>query len=110
MGVMLMNGMNGPADFGRAGTLLRRACALGSQSGCFNLGQMLTKGPDQIRYPGAADAAHKEYCRLRSEDYPSELQSLMRQSYAVFCMKKQKHIHHKTNSRTTTQTNYKPQH
>src|SRR3546814_9392078 len=28
--------------------------------------------------------------RLRSEEHPSELQSLMRISYAVFCLKKQK--------------------
>src|SRR3546814_1032120 len=29
----------------------------------------------------------------RSEEHTSELQSLMRISYAVFCLKKQKHIH-----------------
>src|SRR3546814_7818012 len=34
---------------------------------------------------------------LRSEEHTSELQSLMRISYAVFCLKKQKH---------TTQTNH----
>ncbi|KAB2854110.1 MAG: hypothetical protein F9K41_12040 [Sphingopyxis terrae] len=61
---MLMNGMNGPADFARAGTLLRKSCTLGSQSGCFNLGQMLTKGPEPIRDAGAAAAAVKEACRL----------------------------------------------
>src|SRR3546814_7822604 len=35
-------------------------------------------------------------CRLRSEEHTSELQSLMRNSYAVFCLKKkkkQKHTH-----------------
>src|SRR3546814_2449619 len=31
-------------------------------------------------------------CRLRSEEHTSELQSLMRISYAVFCLKKTKHI------------------
>src|SRR3546814_1908063 len=31
-------------------------------------------------------------CRLRSEEHTSELQSLMRNSYAVFCLKKKKHI------------------
>src|SRR3546814_3545776 len=30
--------------------------------------------------------------RLRSEEHTSELQSLMRISYAVFCLKKKKHI------------------
>src|SRR3546814_1677477 len=35
---------------------------------------------------------------LRSEEHTSELQSLMRISYAVFCLKKQKHTHHSTNT------------
>src|SRR3546814_9698608 len=30
---------------------------------------------------------------MRSEEHTSELQSLMRISYAVFCLKKKKHIH-----------------
>src|SRR3546814_5789045 len=30
------------------------------------------------------------YCKLRSEEHTSELQSLMRISYAVFCLKKKK--------------------
>src|SRR3546814_3119101 len=30
---------------------------------------------------------------LRSEEHTSELQSLMRISYAVFCLNKKKHIH-----------------
>src|SRR3546814_4798073 len=30
-------------------------------------------------------------CLLRSEEHTSELQSLMRISYAVFCLKKKKH-------------------
>src|SRR3546814_4080560 len=30
---------------------------------------------------------------IRSEEHPSELQSLLRISYAVFCLKKKKHIH-----------------
>src|SRR3546814_16600105 len=32
----------------------------------------------------------------RSEEHTSELQSLMRISYAVFCLKKKKHIKHNT--------------
>src|SRR3546814_2101135 len=32
---------------------------------------------------------------LRSEEHTSELQSLMRISYAVFCLKKKIHIYHK---------------
>src|SRR3546814_2240967 len=33
----------------------------------------------------------------RSEEHTSELQSLMRISYAVFCLKKKKQTHQKTN-------------
>src|SRR3546814_3639606 len=32
------------------------------------------------------------FCSLRSEEHTSELQSLMRISYAVFCLKKKKHM------------------
>src|SRR3546814_4485645 len=35
-----------------------------------------------------------DYCNRRSEEHTSELQSLMRISYAVFCLKKKKQIHH----------------
>src|SRR3546814_1279383 len=36
----------------------------------------------------AVDAVHKSLSRSRSEEHTSELQSLMRISYAVFCLKK----------------------
>src|SRR3546814_9682994 len=42
------------------------------------------------------------YCTTRSEEHTSELQSLMRNSYAVFCLKKTKHYIH----RLLTQANY----
>src|SRR3546814_6572979 len=37
--------------------------------------------------------------RTRSEEHTSELQSLMRISYAVFCLKKKKEIYEGTNGR-----------
>src|SRR3546814_6849779 len=40
--------------------------------------------------------------RLRSEEHTSELQSLMRISYAVFCLKKKKKV--KPNQKTVEQT------
>src|SRR3546814_9473933 len=48
--------------------------------------------------------------RPRSEEHTSELQSLMRISYAVFCLKKKKKqnthtTHHTNNHSTTTYTN-----
>src|SRR3546814_3426502 len=55
---------------------------------------------DHRRARGEADrAAHPEYAD-RSEEHTSELQSLMRISYAVFCLKKKnitQHLHHNTN-------------
>src|SRR3546814_3825910 len=40
---------------------------------------------------------------MRSEEHTSELQSLMRISYAVFCLKKKKHKHN-TNKSTNKQS------
>src|SRR3546814_6908435 len=40
-----------------------------------------------------ADAASGGWFQGRSEEHTSELQSLMRISYAVFCLKKKKHKH-----------------
>src|SRR3546814_4553064 len=46
--------------------------------------------------------------RLRSEEHTSELQSLMRISYAVFCLKKKTvHKQHHTNTNRTNHQNYK---
>src|SRR3546814_8670076 len=39
-----------------------------------------------------------EALRLRSEEHTSELQSLMRISYAVFCLKTKTHTSHKSNT------------
>src|SRR3546814_5475088 len=41
---------------------------------------------------------------LRSEEHTSELQSLMRISYAVFCLKKKKHTSHKYTNTTQIRT------
>src|SRR3546814_3776946 len=40
--------------------------------------------------------------QLRSEEHTSELQSLMRISYAVFCLKKKTHSHHTIDMRHTS--------
>src|SRR3546814_7284049 len=39
--------------------------------------------------------------RRRSEEHTSELQSLMRNSYSVFCLKKKTKLKHNTRSNTT---------
>src|SRR3546814_6814982 len=43
---------------------------------------------DRVRSPGLSISDDDNY---RSEEHTSELQSLMSISYAVFCLKKQKH-------------------
>src|SRR3546814_3053847 len=45
--------------------------------------------------------------QLRSEEHTSELQSLMRISYAVFCLKKKKKTNKQKNMHTTTQNHIK---
>src|SRR3546814_2185308 len=45
---------------------------------------------DWTRERLAASAGVEETGRTRSEEHTSELQSLMRNSYAVFCLKKKK--------------------
>src|SRR3546814_1039756 len=46
-------------------------------------------------------AAPSRACRTRSEEHTSELQSLMRISYAVFCLKKKKKKINKTINKNT---------
>src|SRR3546814_7702645 len=57
-------------------------------------------GRDLLRLPGASGRDRAEQpvgavgCDLpRSEEHTSELQSLMRSSYAVFCLQKKNQIH-----------------
>src|SRR3546814_2163670 len=52
--------------------------------------------PDRARQRGGKS-------RFRSEEHTSELQSLMRISYAVFCLKKKKRIQQIQNKSQTTQ-------
>src|SRR3546814_8948919 len=55
--------------------------------------------PDGVRADHAGLVYHQHVARARSEEHTSELQSLMRISYAVFCLKKKK------NDTTITFTN-----
>src|SRR3546814_10161177 len=57
-------------------------------------------GPVRADFVGPADKAALEGFRPRSEEHTSELQSLMRISYAVFCLKKNTYKNY-----STTQTN-----
>src|SRR3546814_3846154 len=71
------------------------------------------QGPSMAFYRGDAQsslgihAAHsppRGFHSARSEEHTSELQSLMRISYAVFCLKKKKQINYKNPVNTTTIT------
>src|SRR3546814_6688956 len=66
-----------------------------------NIWNSATK-PARPGSPRLAKAARIVAAASRSEEHTSELQSLMRNSYAVFCLKKQK------KSKTTTEV--RPQH
>src|SRR3546814_4224661 len=46
--------------------------------------------PDQLDVPGGLVRRDRHRHVVRSEEHTSELQSLMRISYAVFCLKKKK--------------------
>src|SRR3546814_5732581 len=47
-------------------------------------------GASLFRQWGVSHQVHRFLCRERSEEQTSELQSLMRLSYAVFCLKNKK--------------------
>src|SRR3546814_5286230 len=55
----------------------------------------LCSAPRKKKAPSVIDGASSALCRrgVRSEEHTSELQSLMRISYAVFCLKKKKSIY-----------------
>src|SRR3546814_1796162 len=50
--------------------------------------KIVADGVNALKSPDRAVIVITHYQRLRSEEHTSELQSLMRISYAVFCLKK----------------------
>src|SRR3546814_5584968 len=65
------------------------------------LGEFARLVRDGVRW----DDAHAEFLKIdeRSEEHTSELQSLMRISYAVFCLKKKRNTRTYTKHTTTMQ-------
>src|SRR3546814_4898305 len=61
---------------------------------------------------GAERLAEIERAGLRSEEHTSELQSLMRTSYAVFCLTKKNHnsTHHRPTHTPSTERHTSPHH
>src|SRR3546814_9151841 len=72
-------------DIGRLCDLVESASGRWSQ-----LGYRLDRYREMARGPFAAQGLADIFALLRSEEHTSELQSLMRISYAVFCLKKKK--------------------
>src|SRR3546814_4695686 len=76
-----------------AGTITRIGLIDGSVTGHYNVGGLVG-----YRYGGSVSQSYATGSVSRSEEHTSELQSLMRISYAVFCLNKQteqahKHLH-----------------
>src|SRR3546814_7574082 len=81
-----------------------RGCKVGADAACLQERRAFAPSP--------AKAGEGPSLRPRSEEHTSELQSLMRISYAVFCLKKKKtHSHDnrkksRTKKRTRVNTTY----
>src|SRR3546814_3694983 len=69
-----------------------------------DLDAMLSKGPTPEQVESAEEGADADISEKRSEEHTSELQSLMRISYAVFCLKKKKSIQTITNKHRIAHT------
>src|SRR3546814_10834825 len=84
-------------------TLSRLSCARLSRDKC-------VFSPLFVRRRSKASDTSKPLLSIRSEEHTSELQSLMRTSYAVFCLKKKnnknKHPRYNTNILTHRTSNY----
>src|SRR3546814_4150611 len=66
-----------------------------------------TRGTQNARRPVRTACRTRTYTGRRSEEHTSELQSLMRISYAVFCLKKKiKQIYYMNNIKTKDKTKY----
>src|SRR3546814_2234785 len=81
-------------DTGEEGAYLSRGCA--REPGHYDQLKLRPDGPPD-----------EHACRpdaVRSEEHTSELQSLMRISYAVFCLKKQKKQHNTDDKQRTYKT------
>src|SRR3546814_9750303 len=72
-------------------------------SGCRGHRQLLQGCGAGERHPADALGGHRQ-ARERSEEHTSELQSLMRISYAVFCLKKKKNNEQTPTTKNQTTT------
>src|SRR3546814_9767330 len=110
----LLNDLTRSIDFALSNAERGTSVAGAADAGNANICQtrILTKGIEQLRdlreeVLRQRAQMRQSYMASRSEEHTSELQSLMRISYAVFCLKKKK-IHSlplKNTQKPSTQTN-----
>src|SRR3546814_9477752 len=70
--------------------------------------QILERHHDRIPLETRASLVESVAAEVRSEEHTSELQSLMRSSYAVFCLKKKKNKKIKRTKPTRTKSQDRP--
>src|SRR3546814_5286422 len=94
VGTAFRRSMNRVVPASRAPSASRRPAVRSSKGNLPQLSTITAADPAQ-RIASFAQASSI----LRSEEHTSELQSLMRISYAVFCLKKKKHQVHKATNK-----------
>src|SRR3546814_1605072 len=100
--VRVLDGAHAMADPGRSHEVERIADAFGSADFAGMHGQAEAGIAGDVEGPGIVQNA--PHPLVRSEEHTSELQSLMRISYAVFCLKKQNTTNYTKHSINITQT------
>src|SRR3546814_975098 len=84
---------------GVAGTAMAQSSAVAQAMAAGTVGE---QADGYLGVKGSVAAAVKAEVDSRSEEHTSELQSLMRISYAVFCLKKKIYINSKPNRQNNT--------
>src|SRR3546814_973475 len=91
----------------RTDTLFPYTTLFRSGIGTLEQGEVPRLVGDEVGGVQLRQLRRRELLRLvRSEEHTSELQSLMRISYAVFCLKKKKKTHHITKATTSVELIY----
>src|SRR3546814_10491532 len=94
LGFELLSGRKLPADHARGFEYIAKAALKGYGPAELSAGYALRDGRGVTKNEAQALEMFKraaDHGELRSEEHTSELQSLMRSSYAVFCLKKKNH-------------------
>src|SRR3546814_7746225 len=88
----LFRSLRGPEEYPKAGRLCARPWLCARRPCAGRRPAFVGADPGACRGAGRARAGGGRGERARSEEHTSELQSLMRISYAVFCLTKKKEV------------------